>query len=95
MGYSTNYKKQTDIFYSTWDTAYVVYDNNIWTVKYNDSLGYNQLGYTYDLTESFPEVPNTNGTYVLKAVRTNAGVTYSWVTDEVPQAIQITNQILS
>lgn len=83
---------QTDIFYSTWDTAYVVYDSKIWTVV--NYSGYNKLGYTYNLTESLPAVPNTNGTYVLKAVRTNAGVTYSWVEDVDAQAIQITNQIL-
>ena len=50
---------------------------------------------TYDYIESKPEVPSVNGTYVLKATYNNGTVTYSWIADEVPQAVQITNEILS
>ena len=63
-------------------------------VYYNSETG-GRLNYCYGIGESLPEVPNTNGTYVLKAVRTSSGVTYSWVLDEVAQAVQITNEILS
>lgn len=69
----------TDIYFTSWDAAYVEYDNKIWTLKFNDSLGYNQLGYTYNVTESVPAVPAQDGTYVLKATVLNGAVTYSWV----------------
>lgn len=43
--------------------------------------------YPYDLVGlvenliNVPDVPSTNGTYKLQAVRTSSGVTYNWVTD--------------
>lgn len=67
---------QTNIYYTNWNNVYAEYDNNIWTVDTN-----NQIGYTYDVTESFPEVPAADGTYVLKATVLNGQVTYSWVLD--------------
>ena len=70
---------------------YCEYNNKMYCYGHNS----NYFGYCYSLTEEVPEVPATNGTYVLKAVRTNSGVTYSWVLDEVAQAVQITNEILS
>ena len=69
----------TNIYLTGWDVAYVEYDNKLWTVKYKDSLSYNQLGYTYNVTESVPAVPAQDGTYVLKATVLNGAVTYSWV----------------
>ena len=84
----------TDIFWSSIDYVYFEYDNKLWTCKYNNLLGVYQLGYTYSITKSAPEAPTQNGTYVLKATVLNGQVTYSWVVDEVPQAVQITNQIL-
>jgi hypothetical protein len=69
----------TDIYYSGWDIVYVEYDNKIWTGNFNNTLNQNQLGYTYDVTESVPVVPASDGTYVLKATVLNGQVTYSWV----------------
>ena len=85
---------RTDIYLSNSENVYVEYNNNIWTTEFNDSLGVYQFGYTYGITKSAPAVPSQNGTYVLKATVLNGKVTYSWVVDEVAQALQITNQIL-
>ena len=85
---------RTDIYWSSAENVYVEYNNNIWTTVYNDSLGVYQLGYTYSIIKSAPAAPTQNGTYVLKATVLNGKVTYSWVVDEVAQALQITNQIL-
>lgn len=68
---------QTNIYYTSWNNVYVEYDNKIWTV--DGTIG--QFGYTYDIIESFPEVPAADGTYVLKATVLNGQVTYSWVLD--------------
>ena len=85
---------RTDIYLSSADSVYVEYNNKLWTIGYNDSLGLHQFGYTYGITKSAPAAPSQNGTYVLKATVLNGKVTYSWVVDEVAQALQITNQIL-
>lgn len=68
---------QTNIYYTSWNNVYVEYDNKIWTV--DGTIG--QFGYTYDITESVPEVPAANGTYSLKAVRVGDQITYNWVLD--------------
>lgn len=81
---------KTDIYISNADYVYAVYDNKLWT--YVNTPGDESFGYTY--SKITPEVPASNGTYVLKATVLNGQVTYSWVVDEVPQAVQITNQIL-
>lgn len=90
---SYEWDTRTDIYWSSSD-VYFEYDNNLWTIGYNDSLGVDQFGYTYGITKSAPAAPTQDGTYVLKATVLNGKVTYSWVVDEVPQAVQITNQIL-
>ena len=74
------------------------------TIKFNtfvgatDRLLYYNERYTlcslYEIIYEKPEVPASDGTYVLKATVLNGQVTYSWVVDEVAQALQITNQIL-
>ena len=79
----------TDIYFSDSNFVYFEYNNNLWTITDN-----NQIGYTYNMTKSAPAVPTQDGTYVLKATVLNGQVTYSWVVDEVAQALQITNQIL-
>ena len=84
----------TYIYWSAVDYVYFEYNNNLWTCTFNDSLGVYQFGYTYSITKSAPAVPTQDGTYVLKATVLNGQVTYSWEVDEVPQAVQITNQIL-
>ena len=85
---------RTDIYLSSGENVYVEYNNNLWTCSFNDSLGVQQFGYTYGIIKSAPAAPTQNGTYVLKATVLNGKVTYSWVVDEVAQALQITNQIL-
>ena len=65
------------------------YGNNIYYFK-----EYSTLYKSYDLDIQKPAVPASDGTYVLKATVLNGKVTYSWVVDEVAQALQITNQIL-
>ena len=67
---------------------YFEFDGKLYTVK-NE-----KIGYLYDLNINTPAVPTQDGTYVLKATVLNGKVTYSWVVDEIPQAVQITNQIL-
>ena len=84
----------TDIYWSNPNFVYFEYNNKLWTIGYNDSLGVEQFGYTYGIIKSAPAAPTQDGTYVLKATVLNGKVTYSWVVDEVPQALQITNQIL-
>ena len=79
----------TDIYWSDPGFVYFEYNNKLWTTTDN-----NQFGYTYSITKSAPAAPTQDGTYVLKATVLNGQVTYSWEVDEVPQALQITNQIL-
>ena len=73
---------------SSYYNIYFELDGKLYTVKGE------KIGYLYDLNINAPEVPASDGTYVLKATVLNGQVTYSWVVDEVPQAVQITNQIL-
>ena len=91
---SYEFDTKTDIYWSDSNYVYFEYNNNLWTCSFNDSLGVDQIGYTYGITKSAPAVPTQDGTYVLKATVLNGKVTYSWVVDEIPQAVQITNQIL-
>ena len=91
---SYEFDTRTDIYLSGSESLYVEYNNNLWTIGYNDSLGVHQFGYTYGITKLAPAAPTQDGTYVLKATVLNGKVTYSWVVDEVAQALQITNQIL-
>ena len=77
---------------------------NLHIIKYGtfvgatDRLWYynekNEMCSLYQYINETPKVPATDGTYVLKATVLNGKVTYSWVVDEVAQALQITNQIL-
>ena len=80
---------RTYIYWSGPESVYFEYNNNLWTITDN-----NQIGYTYSIIKSAPTAPTQDGTYVLKATVLNGKVTYSWVVDEVAQALQITNQIL-
>lgn len=91
---SYEFDTKTDIYCSDSIFVYVEYNNKLWATKYNDSLGVDEFGYIYGITKSAPAAPTQDGTYVLKATVLNGKVTYSWVVDEVPQAVQITNQIL-
>ena len=94
QAYTDEWDTPTDIYLSDPGFVYFEYDNKLWTCSFNDSLGVDEFGYTYSIIKSAPAVPSQDGTYVLKATVLNGQVTYSWVVDEVPQAVQITNQIL-
>jgi hypothetical protein len=66
----------TNILYTGWDCLYIEYNNKLYLTNSNVT---NSFGYCYDITETAPAVPSTNGTYVLKAVRSGDQVTFSWV----------------
>lgn len=60
---------------SSYDNIYFEFDGKLYTVKDE------KIGYLYDLTINKPEVPASNGTYTLKAVRVGDQITYNWVLD--------------
>lgn len=67
---------ETTIPYTTHDYFYGEYDGYCWLY-----LEYSKFGYCYDILEEVPEVPSTNGTYVLQATRSGDDVTYEWVSN--------------
>ena len=60
---------------SSFDNIYFEFDGKLYTVKDE------KIGYLYDLNINAPEVPATDGTYTLKAVRAGDQITYNWVLD--------------
>lgn len=52
---------------------YFEFDGKLYTVKED------KIGYLYDLNINTPEVPASDGTYTLKAVRVGDQITYNWV----------------
>ena len=54
---------------------YFELDGKLYTVKDK------KIGYVYDLNINAPEVPASDGTYTLKAVRAGDQITYNWVLD--------------
>ena len=54
---------------------YFELDGKLYTVKDE------KIGYVYDLNINAPEVPASDGTYTLKAVRAGKQITYNWVLD--------------
>lgn len=54
---------------------YFELDGKLYTVKDE------KIGYLYDLNINAPEVPASDGTYTLKAVRAGDQITYNWVLD--------------
>ena len=54
---------------------YFEFDGKLYTVKDK------KIGYLYDLDMQKPEVPASDGTYTLKAVRAGDQITYNWVLD--------------
>ena len=69
---------QTDILYTDSDYIYIEYNNKLYLA--NDDAE-NNFGYCYGIEETTPEVPTTDGTYSLKAVRSGDQITYNWVLD--------------
>ena len=68
----------TDIIYTGSDALYIEYNNKLYITNPSSE---NDFGYCYGVEEVTPEVPATDGTYVLKAVRSGEQVTFSWVTE--------------
>ena len=54
---------------------YFEFDGKLYTVKDD------KIGYLYTLNYNMPEVPASDGTYTLKAVRVGDQITYNWVLD--------------
>ena len=61
--------------YNSYYNIYFELDGKLYTVKDE------KIGYLYDLTINAPEVPASDGTYTLKAVRAGDQITYNWVLD--------------
>ena len=68
----------TDIIYTIQDALYIEYNNKLYITNPSSE---NSFGYCYGVEETTPEVPASDGTYVLKAVRSGEQVTFSWVTE--------------
>lgn len=60
---------------SSHHNIYFEFDGKLYSAK-NE-----KIGYLYDSTFSKPEVPASDGTYTLKAVRVGDQITYNWVLD--------------
>ena len=69
---------QTNILYTNYNYIYIEYNNKLYLVNPNSE---NDFGYCYDVNYEKPEVPATDGTYSLKAVRSGDQITYNWVLD--------------
>lgn len=70
----------TKILYTGWDSVYIEYNNKLYITNPNREDG-NDFGYCYGVEETTPEVPASDGTYSLKAVRAGDQITYNWVLD--------------
>lgn len=68
----------TDIIYTGRDALYIEYNNKLYITNPSSE---NNFGYCYDVKDTTPEVPATDGTYSLKAVRSGDQITYNWVLD--------------
>ena len=70
---------QTGWFNVGYYNVAIEYDSKLYIG--NGNVYPNNFGYTYDVTETVPAVPQADGTYTLKATVLNGQVTYSWVAD--------------
>lgn len=68
----------TKILYTSWQYIYIEYNNKLYLANPNSK---NNFGYCYGSEETTPEVPASDGTYSLKAVRSGDQITYNWVLD--------------
>lgn len=69
---------QTNILYTDWQYIYIEYNNKLYLANPDAE---NNFGYCYGVEETTPEVPASDGTYSLKAVRAGDQITYNWVLD--------------
>lgn len=70
----------TNILYTNYDFIYVEYNNKLYLANDGVTDG-NHFGYCYGIEDNTPEVPASDGTYSLKAVRAGDQITYNWVLD--------------
>lgn len=66
------------IFTGSSDALYIEYNNKLYITNPSEETDF---GYCYGVEETTPEVPATDGTYSLKAVRSGDQITYNWVLD--------------
>jgi len=64
----------SQVYYSSYDFFYGEFNGYLYFFRNS-----NTLSYCYSVQYDKPEVPSTDGTYVLKATVLNGQVTYSWV----------------
>lgn len=69
---------ETNIPYTNYGWFYGGYDSKLYYYR-----TYSTFAYCYDIDESLPEVPASNGTYVLQATRSGDTITYEWVPSNV------------
>lgn len=70
----------TNILYTSSDYIYIEYNNKLYLAN-DDVTDGNHFGYCYGIEDTTPEVPASDGTYSLKAVRSGDQITYNWVLD--------------
>lgn len=70
--------KLASIPYSDYDKVHIEFQGHLWYGVSGYSYVYQ---YCYDINYEKPEVPATDGTYTLKAVRAGDQITYNWVLD--------------
>ena len=71
----------TNILYTQSDYIYIEYNNKLYLANTTNVTDGNHFGYCYGIEETTPEVPASDGTYSLKAVRSGDQITYNWVLD--------------
>lgn len=69
----------TDAYCEGFNLPYLAYNNLLWTRQDADDTQNRPWGTIAAISESVPEVPASNGTYVLKATRVGDQITYTWV----------------
>ena len=75
---------KTDIYISNPNYVYAAYDNKLWTfinTPNGDDTANSPKWFGYTYSKLTPEVPASDGTYTLKAVRAGDQITYNWVLD--------------
>lgn len=78
QGGDTFIDKGTFIPYSDYTNVHIEFQGHLWYGVSGHSYIYQ---YCYDVNYETPEVPASDGTYSLKAVRSGDQITYNWVLD--------------
>ena len=67
----------SDIYWDSWNNPLEKYAGILYTIRNSDI----EFGYNCNITSEVPDVPGSDGTYTLKAVRVGDQITYGWVLD--------------